>query len=100
MERLRESRWRGTFDPPDAVHRFERALREPMLGRLRLEVLQQEFDLSVAQLPSKRHEEAGTPQVTVVLRNLVLQYEMIPERIPGKVRQDPMILMPVVTVVR
>ncbi len=42
----------------------------------------------------------GEPEIAVVLGNLVLQDQVIPERIPSQIRDQPVILMTIVAIVR
>ncbi len=48
----------------------------------------------------ERDETVRRAEVAVELRNLVLQNQVIPERVPGQIRQHAVILVPVVPIVR
>ena len=60
----------------------------------------QVLNLPVAGRPVERNEGVGRAQITVVLRDLVFENQVIPERIPGQVRHQPMVLMQVVAGMR
>ena len=48
------------------------------------------------QFLGKRHENLGTAQVAIVFEDFILEDQVISEGVPGEVRQDPVILMPVI----
>ena len=58
------------------------------------------FSLRSQMALSSGNEAIGRAQVAVELRNLVFENPVVPERVPGEIRQHPVILMPVVPVVR
>jgi len=82
------------------MHGFESAAGKPMLARLGLEVLQEQVDLSSAEICGERHEDIGTAQVTVVFQDFILKNQVVPECIPGQIRQDPVILVSVIAEMR
>src|SRR2546422_11228082 len=54
---------------------------------------------SSAQGFVERHVVVRRPQVAVVFRHFVLENEMVPERVPGELRDEAMILMAVPSIV-
>ena len=91
---------RGTFDSADAVHCLEGAPGEPMLRCLSLKVVQEELNLSFASFLGKRHEHLRTTQVAIIFEDFILEDQVISECVPGEVRQDPVILMSVIAIMR
>ena len=47
----------------------------------------------------QRHEAVRRPEIAVVLGNLVLQDQVVAERIPRQIGDQPMILMPILAIV-
>src|SRR5439155_23478010 len=50
--------------------------------------------------PSQRDKAVRRSEIAIELGNLVLEDEMIPKSIPGQIRQQAVILVPVVSMVR
>lgn len=73
---------------------------KPLFARLSTEVLHQQLDLAVTELLGERDEQVRLTEVAIVLEYFVFQNQMISECVPGQIRQYPMILMPVISVVR
>ena len=67
------------------MHGLKGISSKPMLGGLRLEVLQEQVDFSGTELLGKRHKYVRVPQVAIVLKDLVFKNEVIPERVPGQI---------------
>ena len=67
------------------MHGLEGVAGKPMLGRLGLEVLEQQFDLSSAKLLGERYEHIRMPKIAIILEDLIFENQMIPERVPGQV---------------
>lgn len=67
------------------MHRLEGVAGKPVFGRLSLEVLHEQIDLSVAELLRERNEKVRLTKVAIVLENLVLKDQMISEGVPGQV---------------
>src|SRR5260221_13492676 len=89
---------RDTFDSPDPMHRLESVAGKPVSGRLGLKVLHQQFDFTCTELLRDWHEHIGLAKVAIVLKYFVFKNQMISERVPSQVRQDPMVLMAVIAV--
>src|SRR6516164_11473624 len=65
-------------------HEGEKGLRfEPALRVLRLEGFHKVMDLLLVYCCRQRHKQIWLPQVSVVFRDLILQYQVISKRIPG-----------------
>ena len=71
-----------------------------MLVALCSEGVVQVFDLQIADRFVERDEAVGGAEVAVELRDLVLEDQVISEGIPRQVGHDPVILMPIVAIVR
>ena len=56
-------------------------------------------DLALDRGGGQGGEEVRAPEVAVVLRDLVLEHEVVPPGVPGEVRDEPVVLVPVVPVV-
>ena len=54
--------------------------------------------LAAANRRLQRHKEIGLSKISIVLRNLVFEDQMIPERIPSQVRKEAVILVPILPV--
>src|SRR5258708_39432180 len=98
IESFRAAGGRDTFDPPDPMHSLEGVAGKPVSGRLSLEVLHQQFDFTQTELLRDRHEHIRMAKVAIVLKYFVFKNQMISERVPGQVRQDPVVLMAVIAV--
>ena len=48
----------------------------------------------------ERHEAVGRAEIAIELRDLVLEDQMIAERVPGEIGQHPVVLMAIVAIVR
>ena len=83
--------------PEDAQ---EEILREPPPIPLGLEVREEVLDLPLGKPIVEMDEDVGGTQVAVVLGNLVLEDEMVAKRVPGELRCESVILVPIVAVVR
>ena len=58
------------------------------------------LDLAPAGGLVQRHEAVRRAEIAIVLGNLVLQDQVVAERIPGQIGDQPMVLMPIVAIVR
>ena len=72
---------------------------EPLLLPLGLEALDDVTDLSRAHRFLQGHEEVGGTQIAIVFRDLVLKNQVVPERVPRQVRDQTVVLMPIIPVV-
>ncbi len=59
-----------------------------------------ELDLSAARRLGEGDENRRNTEVAVVLRDLVLEHEVVPERVPRQLAQEPMILVQILPVMR
>ena len=64
-----------------------------MLVALRLKELAEVRDLCLANGTVQRNEEVGLLEIALILRNLIFQHEMIPERIPRQLGEEAMVLV-------
>src|SRR5271166_165874 len=85
--------------PAEPQDRKKGLFVEPLLLALRVEAVDDDLDLAGAGRFFQRNEEVGRAQVAVVVRNLVLQDQVVPERVPREVRDQAVVLVPVVAVV-
>jgi len=93
-------RRRRALDAAEPHDRQEGVAGKPMLVRLGLKEPAQMIDFLLADFLIQRNEEIGDSEVAVVFGNLVLQNQMVPERIPREVRKNSMVLMTVVSIMR
>jgi len=70
-----------------------------MFDGLRFEAIHQVLDFEIADCLAQRHETVGRPEVPVILRNFVLENQMIPKGVPSKLTDDPMILVQIAAAV-
>ena len=56
---------------------------------------EQVLDLALRDRARQRHVQVGLAEIALEFRDLVLEHERVPERLPGKLGDDPMILVPV-----
>src|SRR3954468_14681999 len=90
------SAWSPALDAPQA-HQAEKGLgREPMLIALTAERPFEVAHLAGARRTIERHEHVGLAEIAVVLRDFVLQNAMVAKRIPSEVRDDAVILVPII----
>src|SRR5271166_6396221 len=85
--------------PAEPEDRKKGLFVEPLLLALRLEAVDDDLDLAGAGRFFQRNEEVGRAQVAVVLRDLILQDQVAPARVPREVRDQAVVLVPVVAVV-
>ena len=71
----------------------ERLLFEPVLGALRTEVTEKQLNLARHCCGADGHVDIGLAEVTIPLGNLVFEYKVIAERVPGELAREPVILM-------
>src|SRR5258708_22281149 len=99
MERLGASIRGVALDPANRHEPVERIRPKPRARGLRSEMPQQELHLSLRNCAGQRHVEVGDPQVALVFWNLVLEREMVPERVPRQLADHSVVLMIVVPTV-
>src|SRR5262245_3653954 len=98
VEALGEARRRVRFHPAYAEDGQEEILREPTPITLCLKVTEHQLDLPLGDSLAETEENIGRSEVAVVLRELVLEDEVISERVPRQFGREPMVLMAVVRV--
>src|SRR5262245_30608245 len=91
---------RRTLHPAKTHEPPEELAVEPVPVGLALEVLLEQPDLLDDRLLVQRDEDVRSTQVAIVLRDLVLEDEMVAKRVPRQLGRQPMILMEVVPRVR
>ena len=77
------------------MSRPEELLVEPVLAALAREVLARAARSSPRRRLVERDEEVGRAEVAVVLRDLVLEDEVVAERVPGELAGQPVVLVQV-----
>src|SRR5258707_15509612 len=87
-----------TFHPTQTHERKERVFLEPVLAALRLKSLHQVTNFPLARLFIETHKYVGLSHITVVFWDLVFQYQMISESIPGQLGNLAVVLMSILTV--
>src|SRR5262245_35456801 len=100
IERLRETPTRGRLDPAQPHQRQEGVLAEPGLAALRRKALADGARLLVRGGGVERNEEVRRAEVRVVLRDLVLEDEMVAEGVPGQLPDRAVVLVQIALVVR
>jgi hypothetical protein len=79
------------------THQGEKGITvEPMLGALGEKEFLQIFHFFVRQRFADLHEAIRGTEVTVIFWNFVFQQQVIPECVPGQIRDQAMILMAIV----
>src|SRR6266508_4985388 len=96
VERLRGIR--SGFDPAHSQQPGERLATEPGLVVLRTEMLHHEVHLAFRHLRCERNEDVRETEITLVLGDLVLGDEMVPERVPYELSDRAVVLVLVVAV--
>src|SRR5690349_4370733 len=91
---------RRALDSAKTHQSVERLRGEPALVALRAERFHEVIHFPLTHAFVERDEEIRTPEPSVVLRNLVLQHQMIAERVPGELGHHAMILVQITTIVR
>src|SRR5437899_7635297 len=87
------------FHSPQS-HEREKCLRlKPALRALGLERIHEVTNLLLADFVPDWHEQVRLSQVTVILRNFILQNEMIAKCVPGQFRNQAMVLVGIFAVV-
>src|SRR5262245_32176665 len=94
-----EARGSVAFYTAQPQQRPERLLVEPLSPRLGWEHLKQALDLVLAEILCKRHEQIGPPKVAVIFHDLVFENHVVSPGVPGQLRDETVVLMPVVVVV-
>ena len=89
MERFRVPFWCAAFHAPQP-HQPQKCFgAEPvpiaLTAKRGLEVL----DFAHARLAVQRDEAVRVTEIIVVLRDLVLEHEVIPKSVPGQIRDEP-----------
>ena len=93
IERFRVSTSGIAFQPAKPQHRAKRLVVEPWFDRLSWKTLDEQIAFCLSNRTGNREEDVWLPQISLVLRNFVFQYEMIPKRAPGQLGDYSMILM-------
>src|SRR6266403_597189 len=88
------------FHSPQSHQREKRLRLKPALRALRLERIHEVTNLLLAHFGPHRHEQVRLSQVAVILRNFILQNEMVSECVPGQFRNQAMVLVGILAVVR
>src|SRR6185436_6984105 len=97
---FREAAGCRALDAADARERAEGIRCEPRTRALRWEALHEAADLVLELLGGERDVDVRVPEVALVLRDLVLEHEVRAERVPGQLRDEPVVLVPVVQMMR
>ena len=71
---------------PQAHKSQKRLLTEPALCALGIKGFHDVTDLFFIKLLIERYKQAWLAQVSVIFRNFVLEYQVVPKRIPGQFR--------------
>ena len=100
VKRLGVPTRRAALHPAKPHQAHEGLGRKPVLVALGAESRLEISRLTCAERFRQRHEAIRLAEVAVELGNLVLQNEVVAKRVPGEIREHPVILMTVVPVVR
>ena len=100
VERFGETARRIAFHTTQSQVTPKQIRVEPGARMLRRETLHQGIHLAIDQVARERHEDIGVRKIAFELRNLVFQDRMIAKSVPRELRDDPMILMPVMKEMR
>jgi hypothetical protein len=100
IERLSVLLWRYALDTSQSQNTFEGIRGKPSLIALCLENITDVSNLALADLPPKRDEVVGGTQISVVLWNLILQDHVVAPGVPSQIRDDTVVLVPVIAIVR
>src|SRR5580704_7660465 len=84
VKSFRVSSFRVRFDPADSQQRTESVFGEPLLAGLRAKRSENVPNFCFAQRFVKPHKEIGRTEISVILRNLVLEDQMIAKCVPGQ----------------
>src|SRR5689334_5264687 len=76
----------------------ESFLLEPVFALLGAEGLEQKPQLFPVNSVFERNEEVGRSHIAVVLRDLILQNHVVPEGVPGQLRDQAVVLMRILAV--
>src|ERR1700733_1670961 len=75
---------RGVAFHATQSHESKEGLRiEPVFTSLRLKGFHQKSDFRLADFLAKRYEDVWLTKVAIVLRDFILQDQMVAERVPG-----------------
>ena len=96
VERLSVSRGRGALEPAQAHQPAKRLRVVPVLSRLGREVTKHEIELAIDHVVFERNVQIWAPEVAVPLRDLVLEDQVIAERVPRELAGEAMVLVPVI----
>ena len=64
------------------MHGFEGVASKPVFLSLSLEVFQKQFHFVRSGFLRKRNEHVRLAQVAIILENLILKNQVVPERVP------------------
>ena len=96
MKCLRVPAWCSTLHSAKPQQSEESLFAEPVLCALRSENIDQRFALSVSSALAQGYIQVRPAQISVPFRNLVFENELVAEGVPGQVRDNSMVLVPVV----
>src|ERR1700733_50528 len=99
VERLRVTTRSIALHPTQAHQRQKCFFPKPPFCTLGLEGIHNETDLFLILFRFEWDEHVWLPHIAVVLRNLILQDQVVTKSVPGQFRDQPMILMRIPTVV-
>ena len=86
--------------PRRRISRQKQVLREPAPVELRREVREDQPDLPCCDLLRQVDERIGRADVPVVLRDLVLEDQVVAERVPRQLGDEAMVLVQIGALVR
>ena len=89
---------RDRFHPAETHEAAEGVTVEPVLPGLRAEVPVEELELALDVGGGERDVEVRPAEVAVDLRDLVLEDQVRPERVPRQLGREPVILVEVVAI--
>jgi hypothetical protein len=93
VKALGKTSWRICLDTAKAHQPQKKILGEPLLVTLGSEEAHEKLHFAFRNGFGKRNEKIRLPQIGVVLWNLVFENEMVAESIPGKFREQAVVLM-------
>src|SRR5262245_55457272 len=88
------------FDSPNAHEAVKGIRSKPRSRRLRRKVPEQELHLTVGLCTPQRDVKVRISEITLVLRNFVLEDEVVSERVPLELGYDAMVLVEILGTVR
>src|SRR5258706_9714548 len=88
------------FDAAQSQNRGKNIFGEPVLAFLAFEALHDGSDFLAGDRLAQGYKQVGCPKISIVFDDFVFQDQVVPERVPGQLGNQPVVLVEVIAIMR